>query len=779
MRDTIAECVEVSIRHICNLLLYNKDTLQFDLSHLEPTIDKGNPFYTNFKNFFNLQPPEKANSGDITIRSEWNKVVADMNAFQDPIQINYMRGNNELNAGYLNLTKLFQKLFNLTLKELPTPTGYKKEEDYHNAQLKWVKDAMLKVFQTMNPNYDYTFELSGVSHVRDDISGVMKIEAKKDDHVIFSFDIQSFVNRHAEITNLTSAPSDEDNYYDTIRRLRQVNTDGLINSAESMVLLINQAGLKLEPKSPFYKLFQKKLQDNTSRIDLLKDIKANLAKWKTDDQYKDHIKVIYSLVEHILEQTSWEDSATVDSITLVLYELLEGQDENLKQIVSKRIKGLDFTNIYKEVSHLEFQTLLNLSQLKYLNLAHIGRTVLVDSNNNPLAESEILLGLSKIKSLKTLSLTNQLNSFSCKQEDFEGLEKLIFSTTKIKTVELENLKSLKLLKVNFGDKLEMLSLKTLKALEEVSLNQSGIKTLELAELNSLKKLDLSWTSNLKNVSLKAFEALEELFIVHSNINTLELVDLNSLRKIRLSFSKELETLSLKALGALEEVDLEGCKIAKIELENLNSLKKLNMSSTSELGTLSLKELRALEEVNLSHSTVKAVEFENLDSLKKVNLYQTSNIKTLKLNKLSSLENLDLNAMVVEQTTLEDLNNLKALNLEHHIAQQSLSLTRLNNLEDLTLKGALTRTVSLNDMNSIETLDFSEMQKLDKLSFSGSFNNLKRINLKDSSELQIEGLNDLMEKKIKSGQKIEVGGLSEENLLRIGIRKARDESKDLQ
>ena len=61
--ETFADCVEVSIRHLCNLLFFDSKSRAFDVSHIKND---------NLKTFYDKQSSLLANNGDLTMRSLWN-----------------------------------------------------------------------------------------------------------------------------------------------------------------------------------------------------------------------------------------------------------------------------------------------------------------------------------------------------------------------------------------------------------------------------------------------------------------------------------------------------------------------------------------------------------------------------------------------------------------------------------------------------------------------------------------------------------------------------------
>jgi hypothetical protein len=87
--NTFADCAEMGLRHVVNLLLYNNEDKAFDLSHIRQ-IAGNSPYFQAFEAFYQNQTPALANAGDIDMRSLWNTVVGDLNTTDDPTDPYYI-----------------------------------------------------------------------------------------------------------------------------------------------------------------------------------------------------------------------------------------------------------------------------------------------------------------------------------------------------------------------------------------------------------------------------------------------------------------------------------------------------------------------------------------------------------------------------------------------------------------------------------------------------------------------------------------------------------------
>lgn len=586
LNDTIAECVEMVGRHLSNMLLFNTETRQFDLTHIKKSIKDINPFFKNFEEFFQVQSPQQANDGSITIRSAWNKVVADMNAFGDPIKINYVRATNELNAGYINLIKVFQKLFNLDLAVLPNKADYANSEDYHKAQIAWVGTEMNKVFKAMNPKYTYETRLSSILQSHDEVSGVMHVSAKQEHKEIFSFDIRSEVNSHADITNLKTIATIKGLGSKISERLEKTNEELLKDTGGSLISLMRLAGVKLRATSPLYYLFYKKLQDNSSRGDLLWAITEQYINWQRDSKVKDHMNEINMVVEHILEQTSWDDQAAVDHVSDPIWRLVRtSNNEDLNRIAGEKVKAFKYATTEEYVGDL-----LHFKSVRKLSIPRVKKL-----------DSKILERLGK-------------------------LEELIFDNAEIENLILEAVPTLKKITMDNNSALSSVDLKNLEALEDITLKdpKDKLEHVKLEGLTSLKKFDISNKKQLKTLSLKKLDALEAINMYglyqSRGLQEIRFEELRSLKQLDLKSASKAENLIFRKLDALEELSLYTARTKNVTVEDMGALKEINLSHTSELRSLSLKNLDTLERLNLDGSAIKKLSFAgNFTNLSRIDL----------------------------------------------------------------------------------------------------------------------------------------------------------------
>ena len=97
---------------------------------------------------------------------------------------------------YINFVRAFQKVFGLTLEELPQGADLE-------VKTKWLEKSLTTLFETVNPNRKYEFDLSTVTEDGNDLSGDLQIKVKnKSDEELFSFTYFAAVGKHSDVEEL-------------------------------------------------------------------------------------------------------------------------------------------------------------------------------------------------------------------------------------------------------------------------------------------------------------------------------------------------------------------------------------------------------------------------------------------------------------------------------------------------------------------------------------------------------------------------------------------------
>lgn len=674
---TFADCQEITIRHFMNLAFYDSFKKDWELSYVKAHIEKNdpnNPYFKNLESFYAAQNPSQANTGDTRMRSLFNRVVGDLNDGKGP-KISYMREKNELNAGFINMMYVFDKLFSLNLAPLPPQT---------DGRISWLEESLSTLFTVLNPKRIARFGMSKLHYEKDEISGhlIINLEDKENQKKLFSFNVFSYVNRHAQIEDLENSNE----------LFKFKGADGLKNhetslesgtAQEALWLLSSDQGLKAEKVSaPLYALFHTSLTDNESRVQVLETLSKNYSQWSQDKVLG--LESIPQILRHVLDNISWDDGAVRNKASPHLFALL-----NIVPLTQDHLKGVKALRVttLEQAGHLS-----SFKNLHYL-------------------ESDV-----ETICVKGLISLVKLNLNRSNIKEIEGLE------------ELTQLESLQLCET---PNLERLSLRGLSALKDLKLDQSGIKEIELLEaLTNLQSLNLYNCKKLEKFSVKGSSFLENLLFENANIKGIEGPEwLTKLKGLYLSENENLDSLSVKGLSSIKALHAQKTKIKGIEgLEDLTNLELLLLSHTKNLEKLSVSGLKSLKRMNLLGSSVKIIEgIEDLTNLTTLQLAETKNLEKLSLKGLTSLSFVDLgNSNVKKVECFEGLVKTNSLIFSNTKKLESLYLDSLFVLNHLDLINSSVQIITLKNLSSLEKLNLSNLVNLKTIHFEGDFSALKAI-----------------------------------------------------
>jgi len=604
---TFADCQEITLRHLMNLLFYDFILKGWNLSHIEKHLqenDPENPYFKNVREFYAAQGPSLANAGDTDMRSLFNKVVGDLNADGKGPEIHYMKGTNELNAGFINMMRLFEKLFSLPLKPFPTPLQGKPKESFE-AKREWLEKSLELLFKTLNPTRAFQLDLSKLKETGDEISGDLSVTVEDEEigEQLFSFNIYSEVNRHAQIMDLKQLKKTEKRDYTEELQSHPLSLqEG--TAEEALWLLSSNPTLKAQKvRAPLYALFHTPLTDNDSRIQFLETLSKNFPTWVQEPHATDQqLAFLRSVLKNILENISWDDQAVVKKASPHIWSLLER--EELKRTLFSSVGGLSFNNKEK-LEHLSNFTnfhYLYASSLAVEELSLKGLEALKSLNLSWSAAKKI--SLETLTQLEKLNLDRTRNLEELSLKGLEALKSLNLSWSAVKKIGLETLTQLESLNLSGTEKLEELSLKGCEALKSLNLLSSAAKKISLETLTQLENLDLRCTRNLEELSLKGCEALKSLDLSWSDVKKIEgLETCPQLENLDLGRTEKLEELLLVDLSSLKSLAFKGSAVQRLVLKNLKSLGALDLSSLTNLTSVRFEgDFSALQSVTFANST---------------------------------------------------------------------------------------------------------------------------------------------------------------------------------
>lgn len=689
-RDEFADCAEIAARHMMNLLLFNDETQEFDLSHLKSQINKDNPYFKNFEEFYIHQEPLLANAGDVDIRSLWSRVVGDLNTDDDPIKINYMNSFYELNAGHINFVRVFQKVFDLTLDELKNNASLDEKRS-------WLHKSLTTLFKTVNPTREYEFNLSAVEEDQGDLSGEIRIRvSNQDNKELFSFKYLSYVNTHSDVTEL-KVPEAYAKYDFSQFLLRHVNRRDEGRAAKDALWLFMPEFKKYLPISDFHNLFSEHLSDNNSRIRALEKIQAM-------EKNSNFTTLLPRILKNILTDISWRDEVVVRQVSPVIAKLMETLE--FQPVIAETVNSFylstndDFINPYL--------------------------TPLLERVKNLYVKEEVT-SLDELKICKELNKLNsqKLNIKKLFLENFLSLESLMITHSLIiKNIVLKDLPKLTKLNMPMNRNLEEVSFENLDNLKELNLTMTGLKRIKgLNALVSLETLKLARINTLKEVSVEGLDALKVLTLEGSNLSNIRgLNTLTKLENLNLGSCQNLEELSLENLDNLKVLNLQGSTVkVRQEFNTISTLTSLNLGGRKNLEKVSVENLDNLEGLNLMGTDVKVIHGLNaLSKLVSLNLSKTHNLEELSLESQRKLEFLNLSGSAVKTLSFENLD-----------AIESLEFTSLNNTESIHFKGSFKKlkSITFEDVPNIIQLEgLEDLDQLETVNIKGQ--NVNRSEIRD-------------------------------------------------
>jgi hypothetical protein len=704
LKADFADCVETSLRHVMNLLLYDPETKTFRLDHVKAQFEgKNNPYIQNLFKFYEKQDPDNSNNGNIDFRSLWNGVVGDLNAFDKlPHEIRYGSRGNNIASGFVNAFYVLEKIFDLKFGSFP-------ENGTPEDKTDWVKASFLKFCQTVNPTRNYKIEFLNPDFTTDRVTGNLQVTVsafdptKQQEENLFFFGYGG-ISVHMSIHKVEDLKSKNTahQYGKLLDQKMQKVSSAQDDSEDVLWLLSPEAIAKKHIHAPLFDLFSFKINDADSRISFVQKIHDNFNLWKEHPAFS---KIVGSL-SHVLAEMSWEDAHTIQKASPLILPFLEIPE--LRHVLSEKVKRLELTGSQVEdlnglgyLKNLERLNLTNTKKLKSLSV--VGLEKLIDIN---------LLGshVQEIVGLETLSKLARVSLEDAKLINFLPPS---VDVLQVSPSDVENFSEL------LNEKLPNLTNLNLIP----SGNQKSLNNFEIKGHQSLNKITLR--STMQYVNFENMPQLTDLNILHSNIRD----------------------LSLKSLPKLEDINLKGKNVEKLSLRNLGNLTGLRLDNTKKLQELELHSLPTLQTISLSGSLVNAIHGvnpENLPNLKRIAFDETAQLEEVSLKGLNSVEDINFaNSGIRRIEGLNNLPNLRTLNLGRTQNLEEVTLQNLDQLRDLKFNGSHVKKLYLENLNSIGILQLNNMPLLEEIVFKGSFRGLKEFGVTGSKNLKrIEGLENL-------------------------------------
>ena len=328
-----------------------------------------------------------------------------------------------------------------------------------------------------------------------------------------------------------------------------------------------------------------------------------------------------------------------------------------------------------------------------------------------------LKGISRLTSLKNLSLAALVIENRAEMEQLKSLQKLYF--------------------YQYQD-VGIFDLGRMGNVTDFSLGSQSVQEVVLKNNKKLKKLYLGFasTKNLKEVDLCENPNLEELELRGEFMEKIKMQNHGKLKKMELRTSQE--AVQIERLP----------KLAELRVVDSSKMKKLAVQDCPALGTLWIQSCPSLQDLRLAR----------VDKLWKVTMdspyYNDINIKKLDFSELPGLRSVQVESEDLEELILPRSGNLVSLDLTScHL--KKLDLSQTPKLSFLSLGSCDIDRLDLTKVPQIEVLkiwwqkkvkklDFSRLKKLKELHIS-HMDRVKKLNLpnpKRLKELSIYGCKSL-------------------------------------
>ncbi|MBA4118092.1 MAG: hypothetical protein C0514_04260 [Candidatus Puniceispirillum sp.] len=332
-----ADCGEMTIRHILNLILYNKQTHHFDLDRLRGI---QTPYIQHLFDFFNIQSNiHTAKDGSEVMRSLWNRVVGDLNglhgsqeeasdALRPDLWIRYLNKRQgqdaatyDLCTDFENILSVFEKILAFGLTPFSPPSQPQENDDSRGV---WLADQYLKLLTFLNPHHIYNvvykederFKEGEHEPFKDYLYGDLTIQVNND--FKFRINMQPGHGEIEELKLLKVSPTDQQ----YTQKLTALLADPALipaDSVETSLITFAQSKhyLATQKLNDFFKLMCEPMDGNQDIFSFVVNLSfTDMSQWSDD--------VMSSLdltLRNILEEYTWDDRASVERLTPQLMQL--------------------------------------------------------------------------------------------------------------------------------------------------------------------------------------------------------------------------------------------------------------------------------------------------------------------------------------------------------------------------------------------------------------------------------------------------------------------------
>lgn len=167
-------------------------------------------------------------------------------------------------------------------------------------------------------------------------------------------------------------------------------------------------------------------------------------------------------------------------------------------------------------------------------------------------------------------------------KNFTSLEDFGFFENKVKSLDLEGMKSLKFI-YGFRNEITQVKLKGCANLVEVALDNNLLSTFDLTGFNELVEIDINW-NQLQSVNVSNNPKLQKVWMFDNEITEFKADGSLELKDLDLS-GNNLSEMDLRQFTNLRSVKLVDNLLRKINVTGLSALETLNCEAIKKPGLL--------------------------------------------------------------------------------------------------------------------------------------------------------------------------------------------------
>ncbi|MBL4588247.1 hypothetical protein JKY79_02800 [Candidatus Babeliales bacterium] len=639
-RRNFADCVEVTMRHMMNFILFDSKEKEFSLNKLDDFMtNKDRTYIRNLKDFYDYQKAPFANSGDLQVRSLWNRVVADLGGNITYLQkFNAEENNNEVESGILNFVRVFERIFDFDLGDEPKFIQGQEDNFIETVQDRF-SDCFKILFEEISPkSVAVQIHFSNVKifsiHGEDDLSGDISISIndKDSNEKLFSFVIY-IRGYHIEIHTLKINQNKSATFgsVETEQIVGKLNELSMSEGNASFFLadeLIEHYGMK---SNPMYQIFCKSLNDTNGKLQALTSCHDLFN--QIDE------KQMSLIIKNIMNNYLWNDMNSVRNISKKIFD--EWQNQRFIRIITEYVEkiSLNSSNI-ETINLLEFPVLKEISLCSCKNLKFIGGAS-ESLELLKIAYSSIQnLDLSGCPKLKVIDLRVCKNIQSPKGLP-ASLKALHLVASNIEIINISEFPGLKEIHLSYCNNLKFIEGAS-ENLELVEIAFSNIENIDLSKYPNLKTLDIDECRNI--LSLKGLPAsLESLRLVRLNIETLSLSECQNLKTFEITYCKNIKSMNQLPKN-IESIKINDLDIETFDLSNLPSHKKVEIIQCDNL-----------QSFDKSSEGIEELQFFYLENIKSINLLRLPALKELRIDTCRNLKSIIISESFPDELR-QDLEN---------------------------------------------------------------------------------------------------------------------------